>query len=185
MSTRKKIIILLSAISLVALIFIIVVINKDKTSKKVVPSTEAPAYKNLQPGKSSGSDIINSLGQPVESSTSGATTTFEYPSSNPNFNDQYKIKEDSLELIKQIVSSKDDIKISDINNAYGDYENVLYKSSSHSGFNLYIYPSKGVAYYGHQGSGIVLEIWYFQPTTFDEFKASFSEGYSENPVEGQ
>lgn len=185
MSTKKKILILLSLISLVALIFIIVVINKDKNNEKIVTSTEAPVYKNLQPGKSSGSDIINNLGQPIESSTIGDTTTFEYPSNNPNFNDQYKIKEDSLELIKHIVSSKDNIKISDINNTYGNYENVLYKSSSHSGFNLYIYPSKGIAYYGHQGSGIVLEIWYFKPMTFDTFKASFSEGYSENPVEGQ
>jgi len=187
MFKNKKAILVIAAFSLISLGYIVYILISGKgndAQKTKIPETGA-SYDSLTPGVSTEDDVITRLGEAVKKSTTGTTTTLEYKSNNPNFNNQFSVDSGKLTLVKQIVSTKDNITISDLNQKYGNYENVLYKSSSYSGFNLYIYPDKGIAYIGHQGSGIVLEIWYFKPMTFSEFKTNLGQAFSENPVEGQ
>ncbi|EKE13433.1 MAG: hypothetical protein ACD_13C00018G0010 [uncultured bacterium] len=187
MLKNKKVILAIAVISLLSILYIVYISlsGGGGTNRKTkIPETGA-SYNNLTPGISTEDDVIGQMGTAVKENRSDTITTLEYESNNPNFNNQFSMDSGILTLVKQIVSSKDDVTISSINEKYGNYKNVLYKSSSYSGFNLYIYPDKGLAYIGHQGSGIILEIWYFKPTTFNEFKTSFGQAFSENPVEGQ
>ena len=186
MALKKKIILGLSAASLLSIGFIVFMSYKtQKTSINPPISSTSPSYKNLQPGVSTTKDITNNLGDPAKETQDGIYNILEYSSNNPNFNNQLYVNSDKLTLVKQIVAPNDNIKIQDLTQKYGNYENMLYASGSASGFNLYVYPSKGIAYVGHQESGIVLEVWYFTPTTFDNFKATFAKDYSDNPVPGQ
>lgn len=183
----KKAFLPLIIISIICIIFVsyLLIFKKNKQNINNPINETGLAYNNLLPGKSTINDIKNTLGTPKKESSNGSTTTLEYNSTNPNFNNQILLDSGTLDVVKQIVSSKDNISISELNQKYGNYEDVLYKSSSYNGFNLYIYPSKGLAYIGHQGSGIVLEIWYFKPMSFETFKSTLGKGFSESPVEGQ
>ncbi len=187
MLNNKKLFIPFIIISIICISFIgylLIFKNKNTVTKQPVGETGF-SYNNLSPGVSTTEDIKKVLGDPKKEISNGSSTILEYNSTNPNFNNQLSVDSGTLSLVKQIVSSKDNISISDLNQKYGNYEDVLYKSSSYSGFNLYIYPSKGLAYIGHQGSGIVLEIWYFKPMSFETFKDTLGKGFSESPVEGQ
>lgn len=184
---NKKIYIPAVIISIICLLFLLyIVFIKNQSSVLNIPgSVEKSTYNDLIPGKSTQTEVINKLGNPVNKTNNNNQTILEYTSNNPNFNNQIMVDSGIFEAAKQIVTSKDNISITDLNQKYGNYENVLYKSSSYDGFNLYIYPQKGVAYIGSQPSGIVLEIWYFKPMDFQTFKNTLGKGYPENPVEGQ
>lgn len=184
---NKKILIPLLLVSLISIGYIIYIsaLKGKLPAKKTTISETGASYNNLTPGLSTTSDITKIMGETIRETQNGSESILEYKSNNPNFNNQFSVDSGVLTLVKQVVSSKDNIKISNINQKYGNYEYVLYKSSSYTGFNLYIYPDKGIAYVGHQGSGIVLEIWYFKPMTFDEFKTNFGQAFSETPVVGQ
>lgn len=186
MTTKKKLLFVLLAISILSVAYIVYLSSagKKNATKTPIPITGV-TYNSLTPGLSTETDITKQLGTALKETQSGKTTTLEYKSTNPNFNNQLSVNSGTLSLVKQIVSSADNIFISDITQKYENYENILYKSGSSIGFNLYIYPDKGIAYLGHQGSGIVLEIWYFKPTTFDQFVNNYGQGYSVTPIQGQ
>lgn len=179
MTKGIKALILTFLILIIVLGFFIV-----KNSKKEPPqiSTKGPEYNGLTPGGSNKSDVTSKLGTPLKETLDGNNLTLEYKSqSNPNFNNEYLLRSDSLVFVKQYVTASDNIFITDIAKKYGTYEHVLYGNKSQNGFDLYVYPSKGIAYIGHQQAGIVLEIWYFQPTDLTNFVNNFAADYSETP----
>ena len=113
--------------------------------------------------------------EPIKEENNGNLLNF--PSSNPEIPNQVIIEEDKLSFIKEIVTLKDKVYISDIEKEYGSTQNILYGPHSSSGFDLYVIPERGIAYVGHEESGLLLEIWYFTPMTFEQFKAKYSPAY--------
>jgi len=139
-----------------------------------IPAKQA-TYKSLVPGISTKKDVIDKLGEPIKEENNGNLLNF--PSSNPEIPNQVIIEEDKLSFIKEIVTLKDKVYISDIEKEYGSTQNILYGPHSSSGFDLYVIPERGIAYVGHEESGLLLEIWYFTPMTFEQFKAKYSPAY--------
>src|SRR4030042_549732 len=183
MKTRnKKILLPLFIISLISIGYIIYIsLPKGNIPKKTTPIPKTGAsYNNLTPGVSTTSDITKTMGNPVKENQNGLDTTLEYKSNNPNFNNEFNVRSGVLYFVKQQVIKADQISITDINKKYGSYEYVLYGPLSTSGFNLYIFPNKGVSYIGNQFSSIIFEIWYFPPTTIEDFKTKYASGYSES-----
>lgn len=182
MNIKKKIILGLGLISLLAIGFIAFKIySTNSRQKNISPqNAEGAKYRDLQPGVSSLNDVASALGPSVDERDQDGKKILEYKSNNPNFNNEVTIEEQKLSFIKQIVTMDEQITISEINKKYGNYEYILYGPLSTNGFDLYIYPSKGIAYIGHQSSGIILEIWYFPPTNLEEFKAKYASEYSES-----
>ena len=184
-STNKKgVFIILGLLSLSSIAF---VVYKYQTNKSIVTSTPTinaigTDYKGLLPGKSTEEEIVNTLGIPIKESTTDNAKILEYKSKNPNYNNTFYTQQGILNLAKEIITPDDNIKISNIAEQYGNYEEVLYKSGSEVGFNLYIYPDKGIAYIGHQPSGIVIEVWYFPPTDFENFKKMYAPDMPDQPI---
>ncbi|KKS96218.1 MAG: hypothetical protein UV71_C0001G0092 [Microgenomates group bacterium GW2011_GWC1_43_13] len=177
----KKILIPLFLISVISIGYIILVsLPKGNLQKKTssIPKTGA-SYNDLTPGVSTIDDVQKTLGTPVKETQNDAVTLLEYESSNPNFNNEFNLRSGVLYFVKQQVTESDKISITNINEKYGSYEYVLYGPLSTSSFNLYVYPNKGVAYVGNQYSGIVFEIWYFPPTTIEDFKTQYASDYTE------
>lgn len=164
----------------IVIIFVTLLIFFTKPKKQeVATALEGAEYMGLTPGSSSRTDVLDQNGTPLTEKRSGDETILEYKSqSNPNFNNEFQLRSNQLVFVKQHVTAEDKISISDIVKKYGNYQNVLYGSKSQNGFDLYIYPDKGIAYIGHQQAGIILEIWYFQPTDLQTFMSTFAKDYS-------
>ncbi|MEK7169014.1 MAG: hypothetical protein AAB778_03315 [Patescibacteria group bacterium] len=187
---KSKKIILLTIISLSAAIFIIININKNKdTTNSVTPTPisnkQTASYKNITAGEQFNENKINELiGYPVNSTISGEIKTNNYRSSNEYRNNELKIKKGKVNFIREVVNPDDNKKADDIRNIYGIADYVLYEKESNSFFNLYVYLKNGIAYLGHE-DGTILEIWYFEPTTLENFIENYASNYQETLFEGQ
>lgn len=181
---RKKITIL-TIIFLISIIFIVVSTQKDLPI--TVESTIKPisTFQTLTLGKTNRNDTVKEIGIPQKEYVEGDKLYLEYLTSNPNYNDQFVFNNDKLNLIKKIVTIKDEIRVIDMENKYGASKNIMYGPGSSIGLYLYIYPEKGVAYLGHKVSGYLNEIWYFEPTDINNFKSQFASNYSDTLNETQ
>ncbi|OGM56205.1 hypothetical protein A3E46_00695 [Candidatus Woesebacteria bacterium RIFCSPHIGHO2_12_FULL_46_16] len=140
------------------------------------PTPSAGAkYKFLIPGTSSRGDVLKNLGQPLNDE---ASELLNFKSNNPNLPHQAVVPEDTVVFIREIITAKDKKTTEDITSQYGNAPYTLYGPASVNGFNLYVYPDKGIAYIGHVEESILLEIWYFQPTTIEDFQTRWAKGYS-------
>ncbi len=170
---------------LIITIFILMIDKRSKkTSEKSLPSAtpiQIATFKDLTPGISSKEDVLLKMGTALNARIEGDKETYEYKSSNPNFNTEVIITNNKLEYIKIIYTNSDNKIYSDFNSTYGEPEQVLYNADYSVGYILNSYPSKGVAFISHINSGRVSEAWYFKPTTIEEFKNNLAVGYFDKP----
>jgi len=178
-STKNRIFLLIFVITLISVVIFLVSRSskKNNSTDTSLPATGA-SYQNLTPGVSTKEDVFQSLGSSLNEREEKGTRILEYSSNNPNFNNEFSVKNEKLSFVKEIVTLEDNKLIPDIVSEYGDYENILYGPGSGVGFYLYVYSTKGIAYVGHKDSGLIKEIWYFPPTDFESFKSGYATGYS-------
>jgi hypothetical protein len=176
-NSRKKIaLIIFAGVSLFCMVFLVFSVKKGAPPPAPTPSTLTTAsWNTLTPGVSSQQDVINKLGKPK--STNGRTLSFG--SQNPNIDNQVFIENGVASFFKEIVSPTEKITSDKITSEYGTAQNVLYGPDSASGFYLFVYPANGVAYLGNPNTKDVIEIWYFKPTTIDDFINKRASGYSQ------
>lgn len=146
------------------------------------PNNKVATYKNIVPGTSTEKDVTSVWGRPVTSETSNGQTVSDYRSTNQYRFHQVIYTNGTAKLLKEIVNSNDNINSDYITGTYGTTKYKLYEKYPHSSFNLYVYPTNGIAYLGHV-DGTVKEIWYFEPTTFDNFVSLWAQDFSTTPVD--
>lgn len=163
---------------------VLVIVDKfiipDKKISQTVPTSKTNRvadYKSIQPGKSTLEEINSLLGYPIEQSEKDGTVVTEYKSSSNYRNNIVTIQNGIATLVKEIVTATDNKKSQDIIKEYGEAPFVLYDQKPSSTFNLYVYPTNGIAYVGHE-DGTLLEVWYFQPIDIDTFISTWAKGYS-------
>lgn len=178
---KKKNIILIFLLLVVFLgIFVFLRINKKGQTQTPIPSKpnlEQAKYKSITPGKTKKDEVLSSMGKPLKESNN----ILEFESTNPNWNNEITLTDNQVSFIKEVVTPFDNKTANDITRTYGPAKNMLYPSGANIGMVLYVYPEYGIAYLGYEQSKIILEVWYFTPTTFDEFKKEHSQGYFETP----
>lgn len=171
-SRIEKVLLVLVAILIVAFItFRSKPNNQDQNDS--VP--KGASFKSLVPGDSTKSDTIERLGDPLNNKESNS---LDFKSRNPNLPHQVLTENEKITFIKEIITAEDGKTSTYITNFYGEAPYVLYGLESIHGFNLYIYPDKGIAYIGHVKEPILLEVWYFQPTTQEDFRDKWAPNYS-------
>ena len=175
---------LLILIVLMIFLFIADKIIKTKTPvPQVSPtpiSTGVADYKSIVPGKSTLDEINNLLGFPIKQNKENGKITAEYGSSSKYRNNVVIVQNGIATLIKEVVTATDNKKAKSITGVYGTAPYRLYDQRPSATFDLYTYPSNGIAFIGHE-DGTLLEIWYFQPTTIEVFSSSWGQGYSTRP----
>ncbi len=181
---KSKKILLLTIISLTSLIFVIVKISNNKNIKIQEIPIYSPVsgitnFDSIVPGKTSIERINELLGNPLNSTISGDLKISSYKSTNKYRNHKVYSKDGLAELVVEEVINKSKIA-KDIQKEYGVAPEILYSESPTSAFKLYVYPDKGIAYLGHQ-DGTILEIWYFVPTTIDDFISKWGSDYLKEP----
>lgn len=133
----------------------------------------------IKPGETKKSDVVAKLGQPVSETKRTNTTIDEFKSA--SLNRTHEIIFDTSNIVrisKQVITAGDRTTVSDIVKVYGESKNILYGDDSVNGVNLYVYPDKGIAMLANLNSNTLFEVWYFTPTTMDQFTANFAIGYS-------
>ena len=178
---RKKFFIL-GVISLISIVFILFKTSSTKqvTTKPTPFSTNKIAdFKSIVPNQTSLDRINELLGYPVETRKDGDFTINEYRSTNKYRNHTIEIKKGLATFIRQEIISGEQ-KTSDIQKIYGLAPYMLYSQAASATFNLFVYPNNGIAYLGHK-DGTILEIWYFSPTTIEDFINNYGDGYGYEP----
>jgi len=173
---------------LLTILVVLMIVNKFITQEKTQntksqnltqPTEKPPSFKDVVPGKSTKEEVIAKLGNPVKEET--GKNLLEFKSTAPGKPHQILLEGDKVSLIKETVTLEDKKTVNDIKKVYGEPKYVLYGPRYIAGFHLFVYPEKGIAYIGQEQSGVLLEVWYFYPTTLEEFIKKFAPDYSKTP----
>lgn len=186
---RKKVFIAIGILLfVVSVVYISTFFKKKDVGDNTNPLSETGVdYNRITPNKSTRDDLYNTFGDPIKQEAIDGidgSVIFEYKSNNPNFNNEFKLDSNTVSFIKRHTALADNVRTETFNKDYGEFENILYGPSSQSGFNLYLYNTKGIAYVGNQYTGDVVEVWYFPPTNdMDQFIKDYAPEYSktDNP----
>ena len=174
--SKHKIVVIFVFIS----IMIMVLGSGLSRNKQELPKAGA-TYKSLSPGISTKNEVNERLGNPISENPQGQLIITDYASNSETRPNQVVYDNQVVQFIKEIISYKDSKTVDDIKKEYGEAEIVLYGHGSVSNYNLYAYPNKGVAYIGNDYTSDLLEVWYFQPTTIEEFRSTWAPEYSTTP----
>jgi len=173
---NKKIFLLVGIIILIVIpLFILFGKNGLKINDNTIKTSTNFDPKKIIPGTTKEKDIEKALGKPVEKSGN----ILNYQSNNPNSYNTVQVENGKVAFVKEIITSKIEKTKKDIVSEYGEPKYKLYGPYSNSGINLYIYPDKGLAFLGGDDFDSIQEIWYFPPTTFEDFKRTYAKDYSE------
>jgi hypothetical protein len=168
-----------------AILLILAIVMIQSTKKNVTPSEKTQAsFDNVIPGVSSKKDLVDKLGNPIKTSTSSAYPD-EFKSTSPTRNTQAYYDKNTVSIIREVVTSKDNIKVSDLTQKYGSAPYKLYGTDSTNGYFLFVLPDIGFAYLGNPQVNILLEIWYYPKTTISTFIEKYAPGYSYSPLRQQ
>ncbi len=177
---QYKIILLLFGASIILSTIYLITTSQQGTEEPPTeePPTETASFNSIAPGVSTEKTVREQFGEPLSVTEKGLKKTLEYESSSLTRRHQVTVEETQVLFIKEIVSINDDKRSPDLVQKYGIPTSVLYnKTSPNDTFPLYVYPEKGLAYLGHE-DGTLIEIWYFPPTSIDEFINKWAQNYS-------
>ncbi len=147
-------------------------------------STSQTPIESLTLGKSKRTDVINKLGNPIDEKTFGQNQMTSFKSDSPNRNNIIVFdKNDTAQVSKEIVTSKDIRTPKSITSKYGNPPETLYGPESQNGINLYVYPKEGIAMLANLESNVLFEIWHFEPIPVENFIQKWAPEYSKKPLE--
>lgn len=159
---------------------LIIVPTQTKISSSPTPSSQVASFRSITPGVSTETDLKTLLGTPIKTTVDKNQNIDEFKSTSELRRHIAIVQSGKVIFFKEIVSAYDKTTAKDIINIYSVAPNILFNKLPNSTFNLYVYPSNGIAYIGHI-DGTLLEIWYFQPTTIDDFTSKWGQDYSTSP----
>jgi hypothetical protein len=139
-------------------------------------------YLSIIPGKSNLDDAHKSLGSSLKQTEIDGLTIVDFASSSKYRNNQVFVQNEVVVLIKEIVTSADKKYSQDITSHFGTAPYKLYEQAPQSAFDLYVFPDNGIAYLGGKDGKTVLEIWYFEPTTIENFLSRWGKGFASTPT---
>jgi len=173
--------ILFGVFILIDIILIMIFASKSKPAQNPPTPSSSPVNQNL---KYQPLITDNNFQENGTETTINQIKKVYFPSKSPNRKNEAWYKDDNLIFLKEIVTLKDALNMSDLIDKYGKPTLVLYGEDALSGFYLYATPETGIAYLGNQESGLLLEIWQFETISINLFPAKYAEGYKDKlPVQ--
>lgn len=157
--------------------------GRKKTPTPVPTTTSGVSWQGLVAGKSTKDQVNGVLGNPLSETSSGNQTTNTYSSlseTRPN-SAVFDNNSNTALFLRQIVSAKDTKTTKDIVDVYGETNTKLYGLDWINGIYLFVYLDKGIAYLANPDSNTLFEVWYFPPTTLDNFLKTWATDYSTQP----
>ncbi len=127
-------------------------------------------YQNIRPNISTPADLIAVLGNPISQDTINGKTSLQFTSDYVQDPHVAIVDDNEVTLLIQKTKLTEDTNIRDLTPKLGRPAATLYTDYLGPYYPVYIFPSHGIALGTHQVSGKVVEIWYFTPTTLQEFQ---------------
>ncbi len=175
---RKLFLFILALLFLVISMFIFL---RQKPTQLPILNREIQVWKNFQPGKTTKSEVVNQLGEPKTETKINGNILDSFSSESPVRLHQVIFDNQNVsQVFKKIMTANDKATPKDIIQIYGDTTNILYGIDAINGIYLYVYPDKGIAYVGNNQSNTLFEIWYFTPTSLDNFMKNWASDYSKD-----
>jgi hypothetical protein len=179
LSLIKKRFVIIALVFVALVVVVYLQIDDRKRSASPSPSPASVFFHSFGIGTASKKEVVDKFGKPTKSTTEGNNETLYYPTKVDTLKNELSFQNDNLSFVKENINSKDDVNLKTLLTTYGEPERILYGPYAYSGYQLYTYPSKGIAYITNPNSGIVLEIWYFQPCSYVDFSSLWGKEYSE------
>jgi len=157
------------------LVFYFLAQKRTKTTPEPSPTPLLTEYKNIQPGKTTENDLKSQLGQPLSTTQQGSLLIYKYPSLFTNYPSSIFISNDKVVYINEPVRFEEKRNISTYLDDFGQPDTKLYNPNLGPAVPGYIYPQKGVAVFAHTSDGIIIEVWYFEAMSLDNFKKTWGK----------
>ncbi|HUW21194.1 MAG TPA: hypothetical protein VMW41_00865 [Candidatus Bathyarchaeia archaeon] len=164
---------------------------KKETYQEVVPPsptqeaepTIIPFWQEFEPEKTSETEIKNKVGTPLKEYEKEGQKILEYPSDYEYYPNKIYLKDDKLQLVKELVSYQRNIKLESFIKKYGNPSLIMYEENLNQGYPINIFLDNGIAVAAHIADGSVLEIWYFKPMSRSDFIQTIGKSLTTRPVE--
>lgn len=145
----------------------------------VVPQTYDNTWNGMTPGITS-IDDLSRFGNPVKAEkTTDGTDVFNYNSEVGDLKNKIYLKEGKVGLIKEQIWNKESLQ--GLKTKYGNPQGEYFGEYSVANYKVYLYPTQGLAVIAHIDDGFILEKWYFQPMTMQEFLSSWGKELTTEP----
>ncbi len=138
-------------------------------------------WNGLVPGQSTKENILNNLGKPEEEKTEEGKTILKYPTTNNYRQNSLDIQNDKLSVVKEEVIGNEKGRLQDYVTKYGQPEFVGYGPYADQYFKTFVFSNKGVAIVANPIDGVIIQIWYFQPTSVESFRSAIGKDISDKP----
>lgn len=162
---------------------ILVIVNlfipkqKQTVSEPTQPSS-AETFKGITPGKTSVEDLSKVLGAPDPKLSDFSKNMLVYTREGGGPGHEAVVNGNTVEFFKQQALQGN---VSDYVEKYGKFEGEYYGEYQESGFKTYVWPNKGLAAVASINNGYLFEVWYFKPTTLDDFLKTWGKDLTNEP----
>lgn len=180
---HKKILFLIFAVIFFSLFMVFVFRGSVSLGPQPTPQTDP--WSTFEPGVTTKEQVISKLGNPLSETTQNGQVVSDFKSISPTRNNEVTFSGNTSSFFKHIIAYGETLLIKDLTSKYGLTNIVLYGPDATAGFYLYVYPDKGIAYLGNPNSGDLLEVWYFAPTTLENFQNQWAKNYSKTFPQAQ
>lgn len=162
----------LIVLALVSIIFKIIVSN--------LPSSAENSWNGIQPGSTSKTKLEKELGQPIKTDQTENNYIYYYASGTNNWPNKISLnKENSqVDFIEVFFPPKEQTYQSFVTKL-GLPNLTLYGPHNEAGFQVFIFLDKGIAIIANPDSQVVLEVWYFTPTTSENFLSTWGKNLTD------
>lgn len=163
----------------ILLIIIVILTGLKLLFGSTITKKQDNTFQNITPGKTSQKNLEKNFGKPVLIEPLGNNDVYYYPVETQNWSNLFYVNKDkqTVDLIKNYSPGKEESYQSFINR-FGNPDKKLYGPHAQNGFFVFVFLTKGVAVVANPDSGLIMEIWYFAPTTNEDFMIKYGQGLS-------
>lgn len=170
-------------LGLLLLLLLLALVFRILTSQLPTASQPVTTWNGIIPGKTTLDEIRAKLGQESGRRQVDGQTIIEYKSAYPDFPNDIYTTDNVAGLVRQRIPPDKSNTYSDFLSSLGKEDLIVYTSEFEELFPLYVFLKKGIAV-GVGPNGILMEIWYFAPTTQEDFLSKYGSLFSTSvPVE--
>lgn len=167
---KNILIVLLAFLATILLVLKVFIIPQEKPRPPAGIS-----WKGIVPGETQELEVKSKLGEPENTSQQGPQTIFSFGSETGPA-DRIISENNIVGIIK--IHYFEEQSLDSFFAEYGKPDGEFWGEYKTVGFKTYVFLKNGIALVANPNSGIVVQIWYFKPTTITEFLSRWGQELS-------
>lgn len=128
----------------------------------------------IAPGHTTFEELKKTIGQPLDAVTENSKIIYSYPTTNEKRPTKIEAEVGVVQQIQEPVIANEKGTLFEYISKFGEPEKVIYGEHGFAA-PANFWGSKGIIVFGNPLSGLIVEIWYFPPTSLDDFLAKHPE----------